>query len=558
MSPQLGNIPAWTSENCTQSRQQIWKNSRPKSLQLFDKSFDVRVDVFGDDHRSSAVPVDPAKGAALAGSEAPALGSGGAAVPRSGNGGHPLPLSQDIKIKTPAGSLTVKRWSLLSRIQRLCRPVEEGKRGPAVVGCGMPGHEVTSVNIHLRKSAQTGETRAGVTGVYRCDSPWLCPVCSVGKAHERAKRVQVVADATFACGGVAALVVLTASHSRDMTLSEIKNIVQGASSRTRKGRAWVKACDKFGILGVIVGQEVTYSVANGWHYHQHLSVLVDGPIGQENATQIRERATAAGEWIAQTYTEQVRAKGGTVSDRYGWHVRIAHSAEDASHYTAKGSMAWEISGGHKDETKAGGSITPWDIALSASNGCAKMLSLWREYVGTMPGTRSCVISASLAQKLDIDTSSLADDKTGEQVLDDTDEIVGYVEAPTWKKWMRHALAATFLSRVEFNGQKGFHAAVEQTERDAEPLEAEYQRLKAIRAMEWRLEHERKALAVQQAQAAAHAERDTIFARAWALNRLRRYSDAHDTRNRIAMVIDEASAVFPNSHRLTPTELYKAA
>ena len=176
----------------------------------------------------------------------------------------------------------------------------------------------------------------------------------------------------------------------------------------------------------------------------------------------------------------------------------------------------------------------------------------------MPGTRSCVVSASLAQKLGIDVSSLADDKTGEQAVENTDEIVGYVEAPIWKKWMRHALAATFLSRVEHGGQKGFQTAVDQTECDAEPLEAEYQRLKAIRATARRLEWERKALAFQQNEETTRANRETACAHAYAIDRFRRNSESHGTRNRIEMVINEAAAAFPNSRRLTPSELYKLA
>jgi hypothetical protein len=421
----------------------------------------------------------------------------------------------------------------------------------------MPGHDATSVNIHLRTSEGTGEIRAGVTGIYRCGSPWLCPTCAAGKAHTRAERVQKAANAIFARGGRAALVVLTASHSRKMTLMEIKTIVQGASSATRKGRAWVKACKDFGILGVVVGQEVTYSTTNGWHYHQHLSVMVDGPAKGEAQANVHDRAVKAGKWIAAAYTEKVRAKGGKVSDRHGWHVRVAINAEDASDYTAKGSMAWEISGGHKDLTKAQTSITPWDIAVAASDGDGAMLGRWREYVETMPGTRSCVISPALARKLGIEPS-LVDDEAGEQMLHDADEVVGRVEAPIWRKWVRHALAATFLSRVEHGGQEGFQGAVEKTECDAEPLEAEYQRLLAVRAAAWRSEHERKSLAVLQKEELTRADRETAFAYSYAVDKLRRYSDRYGTRNRVENVIGEAAAVFPNARPLTPADLCKAA
>jgi hypothetical protein len=414
----------------------------------------------------------------------------------------------------------------------------------------MPGHDVTSVNIHLRNSEQTGEVRAGVSGIYRCGSPWLCPVCAVGKAHERAERVQMAATATFDRGGMAALVVLTASHSKKMSLTEIKTLVQGASSASRKGRAWVKACKDNRILGVIVGQEVTYSVNNGWHYHQHLSIMVDGPVYGETVADVRRRATAAGKWLASTYTEKVRAKGGKVSNRHGWHVRVAIDATDASRYTAKGSMAWELSGGHKDQTKAEGSITPWDIAIAASEGNAAMSARWKEYVQVMPGTRSCIISSALAKELGIDTATPADHHIDEQDLEERDRVVGHVDALIWRKWVRHALAATFLNRVEFGGEKGFSTAVEQTEIDAEPLERQYQERLAARKSEL--------IRSQIVSAAQQADRETDYARQWAIARIRRFAHSCGSRDLIQSTIEQAALAFPNAAPLTGSDLVTAA
>lgn len=494
------------------------------------------------DEQAEGAQVRPRKGR---------LGSGGAAVPHSGNGDHTLPRQAE-NSHALSGSSTVSRWALLHKIQRISRPADPEARGPAVCGCGMPAHDAASINIHLRTAEGTGEIRPGVSGIYRCGSPWLCPTCATKKAFDRAERVQSAANATFQRGGRAALVVLTASHSIEMSLAEIKSLVAASSSAARKGRAWVRATEDFGILGVVVGQEVTYSTLNGWHYHQHLSVMVDGP--DVNAY---DRAKAAGEWIAAAYAAQVRARGGTVSDRHGWHVRVARDAEDASDYTAKGSMAWEVAGAHKDQTKAATSLTPWDIASAAAGGDAAMFARWREYMEAMPGTRSCVVSASLAQKLDIGAGGDADE-SGEQVLHDSDEVVGTVDAPIWRVWMRHSLASTFLARVVLGGEEGFDAAVDATERDAAPLEADYQRLRAERAAARRAELQREAASVARQREARQTERDTAFAKAWAVDRLRRFAERHGTQDRIGRVIAEAARVFPAARRLDPAELAKAA
>ncbi len=456
------------------------------------------------------------------------LGSGGATVPHRGNGDSPLP---EIETNQFKGSSTVNRWALLSKVQRLCRPNDPQERGPAVCGCGRPGEGATHVNIHLRHSQQTGELRAGVSGIYRCGSPWLCPTCAPAKALKRAERVQAAATATFLRGGKAALVVLTASHSLDMSLSEIKGLVQGSSIAARKGRKWMDAVKNYGILGVVVGQEVTFSLENGWHYHQHLSVLVDGP-----GADAYKRAEQAGEWIAKAYTEQVHAKGGTVSDRYGWHVRVARDAADASDYTAKGSMAWEVAGGHKDETKSEKSLTPWDIAIAASAGNKQMFAKWKEYEAIMPGTRSCVVSAALAKKLGLEAEP-DDREDGEQLFYEQDDVVGQVEAPVWSRWMRHGLASTFLLRVELEGELGFASVVEQTEADSAEIERWWEQQKAEKARE---EVQRK--------------EDRLLRQA--ANDVRKHKHGTGTRRHIADVIDRFRRDNPDAPRLSAADVLR--
>ncbi|NTH43016.1 hypothetical protein G6K98_00060 [Agrobacterium rhizogenes] len=432
--------------------------------------------------------------------EAAALGSGGATVPQGGNGDHPrllssLPFSESNQFK---GSSTVSRFALLTKIQKLCKPENEGERGPAVCGCGMPPASVSHVNIHLRYGEQPGEIRAGVSGVLRCDSPWVCPVCATRKALERAEKVQEAADATYNRGGNCALVVLTASHSAKMTLEFVESFIKTASSDARKTRAWHKAKEKYQILGVICGQEVTYSIKNGWHYHQHLSVLVDGPDAFEriaangNAEKLKdmvaERTQAAGDWLAEAYKEKIRGAGGVVDDEHGCMVRVADDAEDASNYTAKGSMAWEVSGAFKNETKSKKSLTPWDIANLAANGDKFMYARWREYMSVMHGKRSCVRSAALCKKLGIVPDS--EEGGDEQIVHEPDDVVGTVVSPLWKRWMRHGLASTFLLRVEYGGEAGFSDAVEQTNADSDLIGTERGEEETVAELLARLDVER--------------------------------------------------------------------
>lgn len=298
--------------------------------------------------------------------------------------------------------------------------------------------------------------------------------------------------------------------------------------------------ERHGILGVVVGQEVTLSRAAGWHYHQHLSIPVDGPTDEEAeaaggdpdtlAALVRARAQAAGEAVAERYKAAIRAAGGRVSDEHGVYVRVAENDADAAGYTAKGSLAWEVAGGPtKEASRSEVSMTPWNLAEAAYGGDAWARARWAEYVETMPGTRSCVVSSALAKALDI--SAADDQEEGEQVLHEADEVVGRVEAPTWRRWLRHGLGSTFLARVEHGGEAGFEAAVARTDKEADAIEAGYAARDA----------ERQARRVARGQDAGLAE---------AVARIQCAPGA-GTRNRIRRVLADLAAQNPD--RALPDE-----
>ena len=600
--------------------------SRSKDLSVFtlfdDPANAPAIDPYSDGERAVRAAVSaqydagkarpqaaqqPAKGAGL--------GSGGATVPQSeanGNEGPPLPLLPVSDAPSFKGSSSVGRYALLHKIQKLCRPKDKEERGPSVCGCSRPGTGATHINVHLRYGEQTGEIRAGVSGVYRCKSAWLCPACAPAKALERADKVQEAADATFLRGGMAALVVLTASHSKKQLLEHVKDLVQTASSKARKTRAWCKAVEKFAILGVICGQEVTYGLENGWHYHQHLSVLVDGPtreekaivapsakpvspdrigpltfeewflplvdavpvaeissrfvglmrygtpylravrraihkasgdhIGPPTAEQVytelaRIRAQSAGDFLADAYKQKIRGAGGKVDDKHGCKVRVAHDAEDASNYTAKGSIAWEVSGACKDETKAETSLTPWDIARAASEGDKFMFARWKEYETVMPGTVSCRRSNKLCEKLGIEPDA-PENEEGEQELHEQD-VVGCVEAPIWSRWMSQGLASTFLGRVEYGGAEGFDDAVAATEADSMKIERWWEaKRKAKKAEEDKKQGDRKG---------EHLLRE-------AANDVRKHLHGSGGRRHIADVVARVGRDNPDIPRLSPSDV----
>lgn len=336
---------------------------------------------------------------------------------------------------TPAVSEEVKeqvsvtRWRLKHKVANLLRDVPEGASVPGVCKCGAAGHQVEQVNLTLRGG------RPGVSGVFYCDSPWLCPTCAPRRAAQRAEKVGEVFDATEARGGSVVFVTLTVHHGRRDALADLKVLVSDACRKARQGKGWRLAVERYGIAGVLVGPEVTWSASHGWHFHLHLAVPMLGPV---------DRAEEGGEWIIERYRSYIQKAGGRAL-RKGQDVQVCWRREDLADYLAKGSAAWEVaSAGATKEGKKG--LTPWDLAAKAGRGDARAAGLFREYAAAMPGTRSCVVSKALADKLGLKPSD-DEDAPGVEEAEEDAEVIGRMEPPRWHRVLRRGHAADVLTAV---------------------------------------------------------------------------------------------------------------
>lgn len=358
----------------------------------------------------------------------PKKGQGRPQAARLDNRGAAFPQGVPEEAQEPHPQRGASRWRLKAKVAKLLRP-EGGERGPAVCACGTPGYEKESVRLHRRASG------AGVSGIYRCDSPWLCPTCAPARAKARHERLEQVIEATSNLGGSCAFVTLTLRHDHALTLSRAKGLLSEASRRARQGRRWVALKEEGELLGVVQGVEVLHSVRTGWHYHAHL--LVPG-MGSPKAV-----LAAAGGLISR-YLEEVKRLGGSATIS-GQDVQLVRDGE-AALYASKGSAAWEVAGGAK-EARSAVSRTPWDLATLAALGDEQARALFLEYAEVMPGTRSCVVSPAIAKALEIDPSE-DEDEPGEQQLDEDDSVVGDLPSPMWKRILGRGVAWRVLAAVE--------------------------------------------------------------------------------------------------------------
>lgn len=352
--------------------------------------------------------------------------------------------TEELKVVDELKESTALRWRLKSSVVGILK-AREGERSYAVCGCGHAaqskgedGQLQTVSSVRLYGKSDDRPT-VGVSGVLRCQSPWLCPTCAPGRAKQRRERLKDVMERTDALGGASAFVTLTISHKLEMSLGEVKALLSKASRRARQGRKWKEIQEIGGVLGVVQGVEVLHNKRTGWHYHAHLLVpCTERPYWVRKA--MRE--------LVDRYLVEVSKLGGK-AEPIGQDVQVVRDTvidgDRVANYATKGSASWEIAGGLKS-ARARESRTPWDLAQLANAGDEEAKRLFVEYAENIIGTRSCVVSAALAKKLHMQA---ADDD------DEPDMKHGEDEAPVieivtdkWRKLLSYGVAWKVIDAVE--------------------------------------------------------------------------------------------------------------
>lgn len=305
---------------------------------------------------------------------------------------------------------------------------EQG-RGRAVCACGHVGKGTEAVALVLRKDGT-----AGTHGTLRCGSPWLCADCAPLKANQRLDRLQGLADALVTANGKMASVTITVSHDRSSRLRDIKRAIETASRKARQGAPWNRQKILHDIIGVLSAPEVTYSLRHGWHFHIHHAFLT-GETG--NPAEL-------GNWFLQRYLSYLK-KAGFTADIQGQEVSLVLKPNDYIRYLRKGvgrarNDIWNL---HNKGRPPGKHLYPFDILQKAS-GCSEMKMLWHEYAEAMPGTRSCVITRSIATRLNI-----RHDDDGAEI--DHGRISGHLPASVWTSLVNRRKTNLVLSALEDKG-----------------------------------------------------------------------------------------------------------
>jgi hypothetical protein len=300
--------------------------------------------------------------------------------------------------------------------------------------------------VHLSK-----QFRAYLSGVYKCDSAFICPVCVFRRAAEIRERVAPALEACLSQGGTIVFFTITASHHLGTRLKDIYDGVHGAFRKARQGRAYEVIQEDGGLLGSTNTTEAPWSPTTGWHCHVHGFFFFE--------TRNKKRIHKACNDLIARYLELLGQYGLSGSPK-AQHFEVCYNAEKAARYVTK--LASEIAYGSTKKSRKGDSVNVFLLAARATmkNARGEPLDipgldisperagdLFREYASVLPGTHMGVISPQLAQRLGLKSEEI-EASAGEQQLLIKAELLGSVPKPEFNRVHRRNLVGTFLHYVE--------------------------------------------------------------------------------------------------------------
>lgn len=301
----------------------------------------------------------------------------------------------------------------------------------------------------VRLSVSDGRRVAGYAGLSTCASVWACPVCAAKVASERAGELRQVMRAVLAEGGSASMMTFTMRHTRRDRLAECWDAVSYAWSRVTSGKRWQADQQAGGMLGWARAVEVTDG-ANGWHVHVHVLVCWDRPVSEAFAQHVGARMWAR--WsraLVRRGFESLVLADEFDELRGGLNVRMATLDDDdlAGYFTK---LAYEVTGGHAKEGRAGGR-TPFETLAEAVLGRADAIERWWEWERASRDRRQLTWSGGRydLRRLARLGRERTDEEIAEQELGGDDVLA--LDAEAWSVLRCSRLATDLLEVVELAG-----------------------------------------------------------------------------------------------------------
>lgn len=265
------------------------------------------------------------------------------------------------------------------------------------------------------------------SGLQTCGSPWNCTVCSAKISERRKNEVVSALEQHLVSGGITYFVTFTFSHSRNHSLSELREKQKQAFKFLRSSRGYQKYKKSVGYSGLIRALEVTWGQSNGWHPHTHEIIFGDVKTSFQSIKRL-----LFPEWVKACKKAGLPAP----SFRRGIDVR---GGDKAGNYINK--YGQELTKGHMKKAH-GDRFSPFDLLRSYFYEDNEIHGKkFVEFSESMQGSRQLYWTNGLKDKFSIN------DKSDELLASEAQEysfLMGNIPLDHWKAVVKYRARSSIL------------------------------------------------------------------------------------------------------------------
>ena len=363
------------------------------------------------------------------------------------------------RVEVSKFSSLVDRWALQDMARRVLSDDSLFysciHKHPRVVHCmrTLTGGFTWDEAVQVERVGLSDSRHFRYSGVQTCGSWSSCPICAAKIANQRRREITEAVDGWRS--GSVVMLTLTAPHFHGESLDEVRSRFMAArrlfrhQKSLKRDPAFVPFTSlrvKYSIKGSVSALELTYSDANGWHFHSHELLFCGQTLNQRDMQDLETKSKLA--WFRACSMSKI-----TISDRFAFFLhscKVTPTDSKSSQYLSKfGSWtaADELS---RSQIKRGrhGNLTPWDFLRLAGDSDEKYKkygSLFREVFDVFFGKQQIFFEKGFKAILGI--GSLSD-----QQIADSDfavgeyELFGVLSYFSWRRVCALKLRGEILAR----------------------------------------------------------------------------------------------------------------
>lgn len=335
-------------------------------------------------------------------------------------------------------SRLIWRYRIQSEARRLLNNFQHGV--PHRISCCMRCLAYGKDRVEIQKHEV--KARARFRGLMKCDSVWVCPVCSSVITERRKDELHLAVDAAKHLGLEMFMVTYTLRHAAGDDLRQTLETLLNAYRYARAGAPGMRIRKRYGIRGSIKALEVTHG-ESGWHPHLHEILFLNGDTVHK-FTRIDLENTLRDRW-----QDQVERFGGDVIREIG--VRVDRGDSYVAEYVAKfghepketrWSIEAEVAKSPVKTARSKDGRTPFALLEDSMNGDEPAGRLFIDYAHAFKGRAQLIWSPGLAALLGVDV--LKDPEANEESETQKYFTLAFIEREDWFRVLRQDVRGELL------------------------------------------------------------------------------------------------------------------